>query len=89
MPTMASSIAGPSIIKWSESIAEISEKTDKNLEGLQGLMNTDIPPVTRERSSTSKEPGKLNSERGHDEREIDLLDREKSTESLKKLIKQN
>ena len=87
MPTMASSIAGPSIIKWSESIAKISEKTERNLEGLRGLMNSDIPPGARERSMTLKAHGMLNSERGHEEREMDLLDRDKSTESLKKLIK--
>lgn len=85
---MASS-AGPSgLIKWSDSIAKISQRTERNLEGLRGLMNSDLP-AARDRSMTEKERRTLSSERGHDEREMDLLDREKSAESLKKLIKQN
>lgn len=47
--TMASSVGGPGLIKWSDSIAKISQRTEKNLEGLRGLMNSDLP-AGRERS---------------------------------------
>ena len=52
-------------------------------------MNSDESLNARDiiQSKTSKEQRKLNSDRGHEEREMDLLERDKSTESLKKLIK--
>lgn len=94
MQTMTSSMTGPGgIAKWSESVARNSARTEKNLEGLRGLMNSDLPPGTMKESSLKmrqeRPGGMLNSERSHEEREMDLLERDKSSESLKKLIRNN
>ena len=86
--TMASSMKTTGgLLKWSESIAKISQQTEKNLAGVQGLMNSDDD--MRDRSMTQRDPKQLSSERRHEEREMDLMERERSTDSLKKIIQKN